>query len=364
MRILFHHPLPLDPNAKSASGIRPRRMLQAFKDLGYEVDLITGFAKERKSAIKRAKKDIQKGVKYAFVYAESSTMPTTLTEPHHLPKHPLMDWLFFRYCKRNNISIGLFYRDIYWLFDSYGVGLSPLKAAIAKVAYRFDLWVYQKTLTKLYLPSLEMGAYVPKVDAGIMAALPPGHASQDFSVYSSAQAEKGKLRLFYVGGMSDHYQLHKLFQVVSETPQVELTVCTRDAEWRAVQVGYPAVTPNIRIIHETGERMEAHLNESDIAVLFVQPQEYREFASPVKLYEYLGFRKPVLASEGTLAGKFVRDNQVGWTLPYEETALRQLLNRLVADPAEIFQLRKDMDALIGKHSWQARAQQVIRELTQ
>lgn len=363
-RILYHHPLPLDTNAKSASGIRPQRMLQAFKDLGYEVDLITGYAKERKSAIKRVKQNIKHGVKYEFVYAESSTMPTTLTEPHHLPKHPFMDWLFFRFCKKNNISIGLFYRDIYWLFDSYGVGLSPLKAAVAKVAYRFDLWVYQRTLEKLYIPSLEMGAYVPKVSARIMAALPPGHASQEVSVYSPSNAGVGKVRLFYVGGMSDHYQLHKLFKVVREMPKVELTVCTREAEWRAVQDDYPALTPNIHIIHETGERMEASLNESDIAVLFVQPQEYWEFASPVKLYEYLGFHKPVLASEGTLAGKFVCDYQVGWTLPYEESALKQLLKRLLADPTEIFKLRKNIDAVAGHHSWQARAQQVIKDLTQ
>ncbi len=113
MRIIFHHPLPLDSNARSASGIRPLRMLQAFKDLGCEVDLVTGHAAERKVAIKKIKQNIKNGVTYSFLYAESSTMPTTLTEPHHLPVNPLLDWRFFQFCKTRKIPIGLFYRDIY-----------------------------------------------------------------------------------------------------------------------------------------------------------------------------------------------------------------------------------------------------------
>ena len=36
MNCIYHIPIPLDPNAKSASGIRPQKMLQAFKRLGYE----------------------------------------------------------------------------------------------------------------------------------------------------------------------------------------------------------------------------------------------------------------------------------------------------------------------------------------
>lgn len=363
MRIIFHHPLPLDRHAKSASGIRPLRMLQAFRELGCDVDIVCGYSAQRKEAIKKIKNNIAQGVHYVFVYSESSTMPTVLTDPHHLPLRPFLDFNFFRFCKVKNIPVGLFYRDIYWLFDVYGKGLNPLKVLVAKLAYRFDLWVYKKTLTKLYLPSLEMARYIPLVDAGIMAPLPPGHSAQKVAI-PPAQSAKWKMRLFYVGGMSSHYQLHKLFQAISEMPEIALTVCTREAEWQAVQDGYPRVTPNIKIIYETGAKMEAHLNESDIAVLFVQPEEYWEFASPVKLYEYLGFCKPVLASEGTLAGKFVQDNQVGWTLPYEETALKHLLNRLLENPAEILEIQSNLSAVAEHHSWQSRAQQVIKDLSQ
>ena len=173
MNIIFHHPLPLDENPNSASRIRPLRILEAFKKLGCRVDLVTGFSAERKKKINTIKKNIQNGIKYDLLYSESSTMPTILTDPHHLPLHPFMDWLFFKFCNNNGIPIGLFYRDIYWLFETYSDGLNTLKRVVAKTAYWFDLWVYQQTLSKLYLPSLEMGRYIPSLVGNVFSSCLP-----------------------------------------------------------------------------------------------------------------------------------------------------------------------------------------------
>lgn len=360
MHIIFHHPLPLDPNAKSASGIRPQRMLQAFKELGYEVDLVTGYAKERRAAIKTIKQKIMQGVKYNFIYAESSTMPTIMTEPHHLPLYPFLDFGFFRFCKKQRIPIGLFYRDIYWLFEEYGKGMNPVKAMAAKLAYRFDLWVYEQTLTKLYLPSKEMGEYVPAVSKSRFAALPPGHNLN--KINSLASLGTNSLELFYVGGLSNHYQLHLLFEVLQELPEINFTLCTRESEWLAMQHEYPKPTKNIKIIHKAGAAMEEHLQACDIAVLFVKPQEYWKFASPVKLYEYIGFQKPILASAGTLAGSFVSENNIGWSLPYTKEAVKQHLIKLAKNRNLLETAYDSLTVIAPAHSWTARAKQVAKDL--
>lgn len=361
MRILFHHPLPLDPASKSASGIRPLRMLQAFKDLGCEVDLVTGYAAERKAAIKKVRNNIKSGVVYNFLYSESSTMPTALTEPHHLPVSPLLDWRFFQFCKTQKIPIGLFYRDIYWLFPEHNTGLNKIKFLVAKVAYRYDLFVYKQTLNKLYLPSLEMGAYIPTVPKERFKSLPPGCLSSPADDASHAPSA-GLLRLFYVGGISSHYQLHTLFEALQDMPSVHLTLCTREAEWLAVRHEYPALSPNIKVIHKTGVEMEKHLHACDVALLFVKPQEYREFAAPVKLYEYLGCFKPILASQGTLAGSFVQAKGIGWTVVYDKKALQAQLQTLLEHPALLQGVRQNLHAVAPLHTWQARAQQVIEDL--
>lgn len=361
MNIIFHYPLPLNSGARSASGIRPLRMLKAFQDLGCQVDVVSGYSKERKRAIKRIKENVRNGMEYQFVYSESSTMPTILTDPYHLPLHPLMDLLFFRFCRNHGIPVGLFYRDIYWRFEGYAKGLNPIKASVAKMAYWFDLWAYQSTLTKLYLPSLEMGCYVPIVDQNKFEALPPGHQISEQLPFRTEFSSP--LKLFYVGGMSDHYQMHKLFEVVNELPQVKLTICTREAEWQAVKNEYPNLGSNINVIHKVGREMEAFLNKCDVALLFVKPHEYWRFASPVKLYEYVGFGKPIVATIGTLAGAFVSEHKVGWALQYETRELKALFQELLNSPEQLTSLQADLGKVSQKHTWRSRAQQVLEGLS-
>lgn len=364
MKIIFHHPLPLNPNAASASGIRPVKMLEAFQELGCEVEIIAGYSPERRRQIARIKKNIKNGLNYDFMYAESSTAPTTLTDPHHLPLHPLLDYFFFRFCKNNGIPIGLFYRDIYWLFEDYGKNLNPLKAIAAKVAYHFDLRVYKQTLSWLYLPSLKMGEYIPIINPCMFKALPPGHVSPKLNNFISLQLQNRPLKLFYVGGISSYYQLHKLFDAVQKQPKVELTICTREAEWQAVMHEYPQTSSNIKIIHLSGLAMQTELRNCDVAVLFVKPQEYREFAAPLKLYEYLGYQKPILASEGTLAGDFVRHHGIGWTIPYDCDAVTCFFSELLTSPDLIESVHYNIQKTTPQHSWHARAEQVIKDLTQ
>ncbi len=108
-RCIFHIPNKLDEKSLSGSQVRPRMMIQAFKDIGYDVDVVMGYGKERKKSINIIKNNIKSGIKYDFLYSESSTMPTLLTEKNHLPLYPNLDFGFFKFCKNHGIKIGLFY---------------------------------------------------------------------------------------------------------------------------------------------------------------------------------------------------------------------------------------------------------------
>lgn len=359
INLIFHHPLPLGACPNSASGIRPLRMLDAFRRLGVNVDVISGYSYERSEAITRIKEKIKNGFKYDLMYSECSTQPTILTDKHHLPIRPLLDSGFFYTCKKNNIPIALFYRDIYWRFGSYGNKLNLIKKLGAKMAYIYDLSVYKRTLTKLYLPSIEMGKYVPIVPESLFSALPPGH--QKIARPSQISKDMG-INIFYVGGMSDHYRMHILFEAMRQIPEHKLTVCTRKEEWFAVENQYQPLAQNIEIVHEAGAAMEKYLDECDIASVFVEPQEYWEFASPVKLYEYLGTRKPILATVGTLAGKFVQENAVGWSLPYTQEAIIELFASISNDRSQFLPIYANLDRIGPDHSWRARAEKVIKDL--
>ena len=51
-KCIFHFPNPLNENGTSGSSIRPVKMLNALRNIGYEVDIISGYSNEREQNIK------------------------------------------------------------------------------------------------------------------------------------------------------------------------------------------------------------------------------------------------------------------------------------------------------------------------
>lgn len=352
-KMIFHLPFQINYNAHSASQIRPQKMLQAFKDIGYEVELIMGDCKTRKIQISKIKANIKNGIKYDFIYSESSTQPNFFTGKG-FEKCVLLDYSFFRFCKNNNIKIGLFYRDIYWLFEKIENNNSSLKKKFMKFFYAYDLKKYNELVDIVYLPSMQMAKYIPIVNQDKFKALPPGHDE-----YGSFESKKNidKIELLYIGGLGSHYQMHKLFSVLKKFPKIHFTLCTRENEWQNAKEEYE-LSENISIVHKSGEELNELYQNTDIAMLFVKPQEYREFAAPVKLYEYIGKEKPIIASKGTLAGEFVEENDIGWTLEYKEEFLKEFFEKLQDESNEVNIKKENMINVKINNSWTARAQEV------
>ncbi|MCP4588760.1 hypothetical protein [Pseudoalteromonas sp.] len=363
MRIIFHHPLPLNYNATSASGIRPLKMIEAFKALGCEVALVTGYSAERKQKILKIKESINNGVEYDFVYSESSTMPTLLTDKNHLPLSPFVDFGFFSFCRRCDIPIGLFYRDIQWAFKEGSSNGSYFKELVARFFYKYDLYCYQKYLNKMYLPSLDMGNYIPIVDKSKFEELPPGHSKLLSNNINNQLCDKSEYNLFYVGGFGGLYKMHNLFEAVSNLPSYKLTVCTRQSEWEAVRHQYEDfLSDNINIIHESGKALRFFFDKSDILLLYLEPLKYGGFALPFKLFEYIGERKPILASRKTLWGHFVEKNNLGFVIDYDADALKAFLKCLPNFSDEYNDKVAALNSVAIEHTWLKRAEKVIKDL--
>ena len=47
-KIIFHIPMQIDNNLQSGSQIRPQKMIQAFENIGFDVDVVMGYVNERK----------------------------------------------------------------------------------------------------------------------------------------------------------------------------------------------------------------------------------------------------------------------------------------------------------------------------
>ncbi|MDO5079788.1 glycosyltransferase family protein [Buchananella hordeovulneris] len=356
--IVFHTPFPLQPTRPAASAQRPIHLQQAFTELGYRVLSVTGRAAERRAAIARVRAHLAVGGRLDFAYSEAATLPTWLTEPHHLPLHPRLDLPFLASLAAHGVPVGLYYRDIYWQFPEYRERVGPLVATTTIALYRHDLRAYDRFLTRLYLPSREMAAHVPHVAPSKMTALPPG-TTLDLRDWS---APRGPLRLLYVGALGTHYRLHAALAALAATPAAHLTLCTPAANWHAASPTYPPLPPNVTLVHAAGAALAALYRPADLGLLLVEPHPYRDFAMPYKLFEYLGRGLPIIATAGTLAGRFVAAHGLGWAIDYTAAALQQLLARLAAAPTELAAVAARVRQVAPAHTWQARARQVRADL--
>ncbi len=356
-KIIFHIPMKIDRERASASSIRPLKMIEAFKGLGYEVVLIEGDASQRKKQIKELKQRIKDGVVYDFVYSESSTMPTLLTEKHHYPIHPFLDFSFLSFCKKYGIKIGLFYRDIYWRFDLYG---SSLKKRIAKCFYWYDLLKYKRLVDVLYLPSLKMLEYIPvKLNASVYA-LPSGLKID--CIEKDVVQQDNRLNLLYVGGIGGVYDLRLFVKAVGRVSGVHLTVCCREDDWERVRAQYEELPSNVQIVHVSKEGVKKLFSQTDLFCILINPVEYLNFAVPYKLFESLGYGCPLLGTNHTLTGEFIDENKVGYICNYTETEIERQLLSLLENKPKLTLLREQVKQIALEHTWEKRCLTVIESL--
>lgn len=366
-RCIFHVPNYVDRNAKSGSHVRPMKMIEAFKSIGYHVDVVMGYGKARKKQIKAIKKKIIQGQKYDFLYSESSTMPTLLTEKNHIPLYPNLDFGFFGFCRKRGIKIGLFYRDIHWKFERYKKEVSKYKQAVSIPMYRYDLWRYKKLVDILYLPSLKMGQQIEEYKFPNIKPLPPGAFKKEEIISSRIRyfenREHNSLKIFYVGGIEGIYDLTGLLKAIYDKEFIDLTICCRANEWEKEKERYrPFMTERIHIVHLFGVDLEKYYLEADICWCCFETSKYMSFAVPIKLLEYTSYVTPVIVSEGTEAGSFVKRFQNGFCITYNISEITSLLEHIYQEQWLLLERHKKAVECLEENTWIRRAYQVKKEL--
>ncbi len=356
-QMIFHTHYPLNPNAKSASGIRPVKMRNAFEAIGYDVIEVTGYHPQRRKIIGELRQQIEKGWRPDFLYSESATYPVGLGEKFTSDTSLNRDMNFLAFCRSHGIPTSLYYRDIYWKFWGWKEVLkSPLKI-LSSWRYRADLAAYRKALSVLYLQSRELARPLPKVMRERVKTLPPGS-----SITPSTLPLDG-VAIIYVGGLGLHYGMLEAVRTAGAVDGCHMTLCCREEEWAAESYQYqPVLTDSVEIIHASGSELDQYYDRANVASLFVEPTEYRKMVLPVKLFEYLAHGKPVIASEGTLVAKYVAKHKVGWTIPYTQDALTGLIEQLAANPQVILDASDRARTLAEKNTWEQRAQQVVDDM--
>ncbi|MGD6816669.1 glycosyltransferase [Metabacillus sp. 113a] len=364
---IVYFPYELQTNPRSGSGVRPKRMVEAFTRFGERENLkivvISGQSRARKERIREYLENHD--VKDAqFCYMETSTMPYWLTDKDHVPRAVGLDYPFWKKLKDNGVAIGCFYRDVYWQFDDMYVPPFRKKALtpIMRNIYRKELSTYHKVLEKLYLPSLEMNRFVQWEKD--FDELPPGMGHATSRNHELPEVPTA----IYVGGITDTagiLNMLEAFRILNhDAVNVKLQFICRDFEFEK----YPEVQkfkdePWISIQHLSGDALHEVYKTADLALIPYRKNTYHDFAMPVKLFEYLSYSLPIVATNCDAQSRFIEDNHFGVTAAVTKEDFAEAVKQALKPEIHQELVRSIQEHAFEKNSWDARVQKVAHDLT-
>ncbi|OGV32620.1 MAG: hypothetical protein A2020_07475 [Lentisphaerae bacterium GWF2_45_14] len=359
-KMIFHYSGQLYDVQDTGEKKRPSKMIEAFREIGFQVETVTGTLDERKMALGTIKKCINE---FSFLYSESSSIPLMLSSDSHVPLLNGPDIELFRLCKKAKLPCGVFYRDIYWRYSSFSKTVGMLKHILSVPFYIHELFVYKKYMDCVFVPSQRFAEKVPIISKEKMMTLPPGcDIPENLSVKSSKNKDT-VLRLLYVGSVAPPiYDISAILDYVSgkASTQMELTIVTRRPEWGKYSSRY-RLADNVKVMHVSGDKLKALYENSDLFLICLKNDKYRELCMPLKLFEAFGNLLPVLSCGDNAVSDFVEKHQIGWAENNIEDAYATL-DSLAGNRDEIQRLKAELPAIIKENTWKTRAEKVEKTL--
>lgn len=338
---------------KSGSSVRPQRICDAFRELGYDVDLLSGLQNRKRERWRNVMKKIKE--------VRKNPPDLCYVEPPSGPFFNLCDHLLLLSLKHKKVPVGLFYRDAYWLFADWWQ-VHGIKRFFLVMMHRFDLFIMKHTCRILFFPTQSMAElFTLPIKKSV---LPPAGVVNVIPEHPIAG------NALYIGGVSKVYgtdMMLKAFEIINEKLQkgIHLTVVCREAEMGSFFNGY-LEKPWLTVAHASGdEQLRPFYEAADIALYPSKKDRYMDFCMPVKLFEYLSRGLPVVATNCRETARFVTENGFGVVSDGTPEDYAQKIAGLFDDPQKLRQFHENaVSALKSKNLWPHRAKQAADEILQ
>ncbi len=367
-KVLFIYPALLQEAPFSGSSLRPIKLLEGFRKLGLEVDIISGNRKKREKIIMEITKKIRNEYRYLFTYVESLNLPVQLSDPSHIPYFPVYEYLLLKLLKARNIPIGIYYRDIHWKFDIFRKRVSLLKWFLSYPFFYYEWSIFTTYADIIFAPHQRIADFLPQKNKKKpkLVALPPGCENPPEEEIIRNISPGKELKLLYVGGITPPlYNLSLMFKALEQLKytNIKLTICTRERELENLDQFYGYLKqPNIRFVSKKADQLKELYTENDLVLLTLKPHTYYSFAMPVKLFEAIGYLKPIITVKNTAMGDFVEKENIGWTTNPDPESIAALLTYLHAHPEAVMEKMENVKSIRRYHTWEQRAKAVVDAL--
>ena len=278
------------------------------------------------------------------VYVESVTTSSMPTDLAFL--------LMMRLLRR---PVGVYFRDAYQLYrDTYP--RSSRRQILSDWAWRITKPMLARVATVRYVQSEGLGK---ALHLRRPVLLPPGTDPASPDLGAGARP-----LVAYVGGVAWADGFDTLVEAMA-------IVRTRCPEARLVAVG-PSPSPERRAslpeyveLHRTGrDGLVELLRDARLCVIPRPITEYTNFVIPIKLWDYLSYGKPVVATAATETARILETSGAGLTTPDTAEGLAEGLLKLLLDQDLARRLAANARAFACSpdSTWDARAGTVIGSL--
>lgn len=349
-------------NTLSGSSVRPRKIYDAFIEEKYNIKLLSGSIlktdkKNRISKVKEVSKWLDNNVpKYCYIESPPSER-ILYREDRNLIKK----------IHRMGIKIGYFYRDAYYefgketIFNNQNINIFT-KKYIKYILYNLFL-IRDKILLKnnvdiVYFPSLSMSKYFNFKD---MRVLPPaGDFVEDIQ---NLNAEG----IIYVGGISKRYGIELLMEAldkINKKQHVILRLVCRANEVCNIKKEYQE-KDWLKIYNTSNKNdLKELYNNSKIALIPIEKSKYNNFAIPIKLFEYMQYNVPIVATNNLEVRNIIEKYNIGIVTESDAEKYADAILKIYNDEELYLKLKdNEKNALLSENLWKHRVQKINEDLT-
>lgn len=340
-------------SAASGSSVRPQKMYKAFLDEGHKVKLLMG--SQNRIDWPRRKKAIREVMEWLdtntpdLCYIESPVYPIILPE----------DYRLIRKVHRMGVPIGYFYRDCQRRFPELFPRRSGLVGAVKE---RYLDWMQKRTddmirlVDIVYFPTKRVSELFDYDD---MRTLPPG--GENRITHSAPE----KNTCIYVGGIVKTYGgtllLDAFEQLNCGEETYHLILVCRKNEWAMLE--HPSKNaPWLEVHHVSANELEPLYQRAGVAMAVYNGGAYADLAISVKLFEYLGYRLPIVVCGSKSMERMIEEGGFGRRAECTPESIAEEVKCVLAHRNTYAE--KAEEALLRDGLWTHRVEQVVQELSE
>lgn len=358
MKLLYITFISLDITPTSGSSVRPQKMRQAFDETGHEVVTIDGMNNNlpaRRNAVRKIKELLK-----------TWTPDVCYIEPPSGPMFYYGDVALIKQLHKNGIPIAIFYRDAYWKYPDYAQErkqslVDKLKNFLIRKMQLHQWNVFKDNIDIIYFPSMTMAK---EFDCPNKDDLPPGGFIPDAKEKNELS---DPLQFIFVGGAAKNYGTFLTIEAFEKANQdgikAKLFYICPEEQWNDLGIDKEKYKDWLEVIHTSGdENLKPFYERADVALLTAPRTFYRDFAVPIKIFEYMSYLKPILVTNCTETARIVEKNNAGWIIEDKVEAVAERIKDLCNNPNEVIKVRAGMENARHNNLWRSRAEKVISDL--